>query len=555
LRYGIFSAEKMVLQGADCMMTVMVDITERKQAEEALRESEEKFRKIFDDGPVGMVMAGKDYRFIRVNAAFCRMLGYSASELTSLTFKDITHPEHLHEDSKSVMQVVNGEIPRYCTEKRYIRKDKETVWGALTLSAIRSNDGQLLYCLAMIEDITERKRAQEEKDRLQQQLQQSQKLEAIGTMAGGIAHDFNNILSAMLGFTELVRSEIPEDSESYENLTEVVRAGQRARDLVSQILSFTRKAQTEKSVISLVTIVSEALKFTRSIIPSHITIQQNFAVSAEHSILADPTQMHQIMLNLCINAADAMPDGGVLEISLEESQVQTENRPEQTLLPSGRYLKLTVRDSGVGMTPDVLERVFEPYFTTKQAGKGTGMGLAVVHGVVKEHGGNITVSSEVGKGTAVTVWLPVAEAASRTPVVSAPVITTGSGSILFVDDETVIVNLQRTQLNRWGYRVTATASSATALDMFRANPQGFDLVITDLTMPGITGIKLAEAIHEISPSTPIVLCTGFDEGISRENARMIGIRAILSKPISGAELSRTIRLVLDRAFESSPAKS
>jgi len=425
----------------------------------------------------------------------------------------------------------------------------------LTLSAIRSNDGQFLYCLGMIEDITERKRAQEEKERLQQQLQQSQKLEAIGTMAGGIAHDFNNILTGILGFTELVRSEIPEDTEVYENLTEVVKAGRRARDLVKQILSFSRRGETEKSLISLVTIVKEALKLIRSVTPSHITIRQNCTVSAERSILADPTQMHQMVMNLCLNAADAMPDGGVLEISLEEVQVETESRPEQTQLPSGCYLKLTVRDNGAGIPPEVRERIFEPYFTTKQVGKGTGMGLAVVHGVIKEHGGNIAVSSEPGRGTAFEICLPIVEATPDTEIESTPVVAAGSESILFVDEETMITNLQRSQLGKWGYRVTATENSATALGIFRANPQDFDLVITDQSMPGLTGIKLAQAIHEISPSTPIILCTGFDEGISRENARMIGIHAILSKPTTGAEFSHTIRSVLDEARKPSQPTS
>jgi PAS domain S-box-containing protein len=532
-----------------------LDITERKRAEEALRESEEKFRRIFDEGPLGMAMAGKDFRFIRVNTALCRMLGYTASELTSLTFKDITHPDHLSEDSEFVQKAFRGEIPRYHTEKRYICKNRETIWGALTLSTIRSNGGQFLYFLSMIEDITERKRAQEEKEWLQQQLQQSQKLEAIGTMAGGIAHDFNNILTGILGFTELVRSEIPEDSEIYDNLAEVVKAGRRARDLVKQILSFSRRAETEKSLISLVTIVKEALKLIRSVTPSHISIKQNFTASPTRAILADPTQMHQVVLNLCINAADAMPDGGVLEISLEEVQVETESRPEQTQLPSGCYFKLTVRDNGAGMSPEVRERVFEPYFTTKQVGKGTGMGLAVVHGVVKEHGGSIAVSSEPGEGAAFEVYLPIAEATLDAEVVSAPVVAAGSEAILFVDDESMITNLQRSQLGKWGYRVTATENSATALGIFRASPRDFDLVITDQSMPGLTGVKLAQAIHEISPSTPIILCTGFDEGISRENADMIGIRAILSKPITGAEFSCTIRMVLDEASMPSQAKS
>jgi PAS domain S-box-containing protein len=531
------------------------DITERKRAAEALRESEEKFRRIFDEGPFGMMMAGRDFRFMRVNAAFCRMVGYSASELASLTFKDITHPDHLSVDSEFVMQVFSGEIPRYSTEKRYIRKDKETVWGALTLSAIRSNGGQFLYCLGIIEDITERKRAEEERERLQQQLQQSQKLEAIGTMAGGIAHDFNNILTGILGFTELVRSEVPENSEAYENLAEVLNAGHRARDLVKQILSFSRRAETEKCLISLVTIVKDALKLIRNVTPAHISIKQNFTASPARAILADAIQMHQVVLNLCINAADAMPDGGVLDISLKEMRVEPESQLTQTQLPSGCYLKLTVRDNGTGMSPEVRERIFEPYFTTKLVGKGTGMGLAVVHGVVKEHGGSITVFSDPGKGTTFEICLPIVEATPDTENVSVPTVATGNESILFVDDETMITNLQRSQLGKWGYRVTATENSATALGIFRTSPRDFDLVITDQSMPYLTGVKLAQAIHEISPSTPIILCTGFDEGISPENADAIGIHAILTKPITGAEFSRSIRMVLDETSKPSQAKS
>jgi CheY-like chemotaxis protein len=304
-----------------------------------------------------------------------------------------------------------------------------------------------------------------------------------------------------------------------------------------------------------VTVVKEALKLIRSVTPSHIIIKQNVTASAERSILADPTQMHQVVMNLCLNAADAMPNGGVLEISLEEVQVRAESRPEEKQLPPGHYLKLTVRDNGVGMPPEVQERIFEPYYTTKQVGKGTGMGLAVVHGVVKEHGGNIAVSSEPGRGTAFEICLPIVEATPDTEIESTPVVAAGSESILFVDDETMITNLQRSQLGKWGYRVTAIESSATALSIFRANPQDFDLVITDQSMPGLAGVKLAQAIHEINPSTPIILCTGFHEGISRENADTIGIHAILAKPITGAEFSRTIRMVLDEAFKPSQAKS
>ena len=532
--------------------TVFLDITEQKRAEEEMR----KLAAVVKHSKELVNLSTLDGKMIFLNETGMNTLGIEPQNIAEASILNVI-PDHL-------MQLVKNELLpalmrgdtwqgdlQYRNQKTGALVDVYTTAFAVLDPSTRETQ----FFANVSQDITVRKRAEEEKERLQRQLQQSQKLEAIGTMAGGIAHDFNNILTGILGFTELVRSEIPEDTEVYKNLTEVVKAGRRARDLVKQILSFSRKAETEKSLISLVTIVKEALKLICSVTPSHISIKQNFTASPARAILADPTQMHQMVLNLCINAADAMPDGGVLEISLEEVQVETESRPEQTQLPSGCYLKLTVRDNGVGMPPEVQERIFEPYYTTKQVGKGTGMGLAVVHGVIKEHGGSIAVSSEPGKGTAFEIRLPIVEATPDAEIVSSPVVVAGSESILFVDDETMITNLQRLQLGKWGYCVTATESSATALSMFRANPKGFDLVITDLTMPGITGIKLAQVIHEISPSTPIILCTGFDEGISRENARTIGIHAILTKPISGAEFGRTIRMVLDEAFKPSPAKS
>ncbi len=553
LLYGIFSSDKIVIGGKNCLLTVMTDITKRRLAEQALCESENTYRAIFENtGNATMIIEG-DTTISLVNSEFEKLTGYTKEETEG--------------KMRWTKLVVEEDIDRMLDQHRLRRTDSSAALKSYEFR-MRIKNGMVKDILLSIDlipgtarsiasftDITERKRAEAEREQLQRQLQQSQKLEAIGTMAGGIAHDFNNILTGILGFTELVCSEVPEDSEIYENLAEVMKAGRRARDLVRQILSFSRRAETEKSLISLVTIVKDALKLIRSVTPSHISIKQNLTASPARAILADPTQMHQVVLNLCINAADAMPDGGVLEISVEEVRVETESRPERTQLPSGCYLKLTVRDNGTGMPAEVQERIFEPYFTTKQVGKGTGMGLAVVHGVIKDHGGSIAVSSDPGKGTVFEICLPVVEASLDSEIESAPVVAAGCESILFVDDETMITNLQRSQLGKWGYRVTATENSATALGIFRGSPRDFDLVITDQSMPGLTGVKLAQAIHEISPSTPIILCTGFDEGISRENTRAIGIHAILTKPITGAEFSRTIRMVLDEASKPAQAKS
>ncbi|GEM_PF-2486122 len=538
-----------MIAGTRKSVASLTDITERKQAEQRLLESENTYRAIFENtGNATMIIEG-DTTISLVNTEFEKVTGYTKAETegkipwTELVVEeDVDRMLHQHLLRRSKPEVALKSYEFRLRQKSGAIKDI-----LLTIDIIPGTDRSV----ASFVDITARKQAARDQEELQRQLQQSQKMEAIGTMAGGIAHDFNNILTGILGFTELVRTEIPERSEIHDNLNEVLKAGQRARDLVRQILSFSRRAESEKSLVSLVMIVKEALKMIRSVTPSRIAIQQNLTASPERAILADPTQMHQILLNLCINAADAMPEGGILGVALDEVEIQDKDQLEMMQLSPGRYLKLTVRDTGVGMLPEIREHIFEPYFTTKQVGKGTGMGLAVVHGVVKEHSGGIVVSSEPGRGTAFEIYLPVAEETLTNKTQPIPITAAGRESVLFVDDERMITNLQRTQLSRWGYRVTATENSITALSLFRANPEDFDLVITDQSMPGLTGLKLAQAIHETSPDTPIILCTGFDEDVTRAQADAIGINAVLVKPVTGTEFSRTIRRVLEEASRRS----
>ena len=397
-----------------------------------------------------------------------------------------------------------------------------------------------------IEDIAERKRAEEAKECLEAQLRQSQKMEAVGTLAGGIAHDFNNILMAILGYTEMAAYRMPPDDPVRQNLTQVLKAANRAKELVNQILTFSRHREQEREPVEIVPIVKEALELMRASLPSTIEIRQSILVPAERSrVLADSTQIHQVIMNLCTNAADAMSEtGGTLEVTLVEIMVDAgAHHPD---LKEGPHVQLTVRDTGQGMEREVLERIFDPFFTTKHPGKGTGMGLAVVHGIVKRHDGVITASSEPEMGSTFHVYLPlirdVVEMATETEVSEAPA---GSEKILFVDDEETLVSLGKQILEHLGYTVTATTNSIEALNFFRSDPEQFDLVITDMTMPYMTGIDLSMALMDFRADIPIILCTGYNEKVTEENAKSLGIREFIMKPFAIRDVARTVRKVLD----------
>lgn len=370
-------------------------------------------------------------------------------------------------------------------------------------------------------------------------------MEAIGTLAGGIAHDFNNILSAILGYTELAISDVPQGSNIRDNLEEVFNASNRAKDLVSQILAFSRQTETQFFQIQIHLIVKEALKLLRASLPSTIEFIEN--IRAFGKVLADPTQIHQIIMNLCTNASHAMSEtGGELSVSLLRVKAPEELSVPNNL-PPGPYLKLTVSDTGCGMTPDVVDRIFEPYFTTKGIDKGTGLGLAVVHGIVENHGGLISVESAPGKGSSFHIYLPeiIDPVKDSKTIEKEKTIFTGSERILVVDDEPPIMRMLKRILERFGYEVDGTTNGMEALELFKAKPDQFDLIITDMTMPHMTGYQLSRQLLEIRPDIPIVLCTGFHEKVSEETTKEIGIREIVMKPILQHVLSQTIRKVLD----------
>ncbi|HVO67998.1 MAG TPA: PAS domain S-box protein [Syntrophales bacterium] len=780
------SARVIEIEGKKFFQAIIRNIAERKQAEEALKESEMNFRRIFDQSPVGAAITSPDYHFTGVNEAMCRMLGYSAEEFALLRFTDITHPDHLGADTEQVKLLASGEIDRYVTEKRYIRKDGEIIWGQLSVRAIRDTAGSLLYFLPMIVDITERKRAEEalqesekkyrefvnflpiavfeldtegniisvndaflemfsytkadidaglkalerltpedreragnrlqrvlkgeatggneytavrkdgstlhvliftnpvsrngrvvgaggaiidisrrrraeelyrtladssqigvyvalegklkfvnpliseytgytenslidksvldfihpedrdmaranamdmlkgrrsipyefritdfhgrtrwlmetvrsvtyegkqailgnvvdltERHHMERMLRQAQKMEAIGTLAGGIAHDFNNILTAIIGYSEMALYKGRGDNAIRRDLEQVLKAGARARDLVSQILTFSRQTEHERKPVQIAPIVKEALKLLRSSLPATIEMHQNIAITPDRGIiLADPTQVQQILMNLCTNAAHAMREtGGILGVRLSEVDVDASFTSRHTDMLPGRYVALTVSDTGHGMSTTVMERIFDPYFTTKEAGEGTGLGLSIVQGIVKGYGGGITVYSEPGKGSIVNIFLPTIEEAISSEAELMDELPTGDERILFIDDEKDLADLGKEMLQSIGYDVTTGTNSSEALETFRDKPHAFDLVITDMTMPGMTGLELARELRAIRPDVPIILSTGFSELINEKRVKELGVRELVMKPFTTIRLARIIRRILDAKKE------
>ena len=395
------------------------------------------------------------------------------------------------------------------------------------------------------QEINEREQAQEERQKLEEQLRQSQKMESIGTLAGGIAHDFNNILSAIIGYTELTLGILPEESDAKANLQRILAASDRAKELIKHILTFSRKSEKERKPILLNKVVEEVITLMRSILPTTIEIRRHIP-AMENPVLGNKAEIHQVVMNLCTNAGYAMrKKGGVLQIDLKEIKVENGTIGRTNLEP-GTYQQLTVSDTGHGMTPEIMERIFEPYFTTKKE-KGTGMGLSVVHGIVKNYGGSITVYSEPGIGTTFHIFLPVCiekEVGIDTDRTS--VLLPGNESLLLVDDDPVLVDLGREMLKKMGYHVVTRTNSLEALEAFNTEPNRFDLVISDQTMPNLTGIQLAKEIRKKRADIPVILFSGFSEVVNEDNYKSQGINAFLMKPILEKDLALTIRNVLDK---------
>ncbi len=520
------------------------DITERRRVVNALRVSEQRLRNYFELGLIGMTMTSTDKRFLHFNDRLCEILGYPRQELYGKTWLELTHPDDQPQDLQRFGRIERLETDIFHTEKRFIRKDGTIVHAEVISRCVRGKDGTIDHYVAMIQDITARKLSEEKARILRGQLLQSQKLEAIGTLAGGIAHDFNNILAAVIGYTDMAKEIVEPGTQLAKDLDQVLKAGHRAKELVRQILVFSRQSETEPIDLMPANIVKEVIKLLRPSLPTTIAIEQKISPKAG-PVHIDPTQLHQILMNLCTNAFHAMEErGGNLSITLNNTLLDADNLPSTMHAKPGNYVELMVSDTGSGIPASIRNRIFDPFFTTKEMGKGTGMGLSIVHGIVTGYNGFIDVESTPGSGTTFRIFLPMAAQADIQERSESEPVPQGSEHILFVDDEEVLAEMVESMLERLGYRVTVRTSSLEALNTFRNHPDLFDVVITDQTMPGMTGLDLARRILTLRPNMPIILCTGYSTLISEEEAKAYGIRAFALKPLTKKDMAVLIRRVL-----------
>jgi PAS domain S-box-containing protein len=515
----------------------------KKKAEMALIESEEFNKSLLDNVPNPLLVINPDTSIRFVNPAFERLTGLSSQEIIGrkapYSWWTLEQRERSHRDLMDSLCIKVKDSEQY-----YQNKNGERFW-VLTNSAPVFHNRELKFCLSNWMDITEKKKVEKEKQKLQAQLLQMKKMEAIGDLAGGIAHDFNNILTIILGNNEVALDDLPEDSPIRENILQAYEAGKRAKNLVKQILAFSRNEEQEPKPTKVCLIVSEALKLLRSSLPTTIKICEY--IDSDSMAMVDPTQIHQVIMNLCTNAYYSMREsGGVLEVGVKDVELDDLYAINSQGVKPGPYVRISVSDTGCGMERKVMDRIFEPYFTTKEIGQGTGMGLSMVHGIVKSHKGAITVYSEPGMGSTFHVYLPRIEITEATTEnEKTALLPRGTERILFVDDEESIVDLVRKMLNRLGYIVTTRTDGLEALKVFLEQPDQFDLVITDMLMPNMTGAKLSRELMGICPDIPIILCTGFSELINEEKAKEMGIREFIMKPLIMSEMARVVRRVLD----------
>jgi PAS domain S-box-containing protein len=499
-----------------------------------LCESEEKYRSLVESSRDGICIV-QDGVLKFINEQAIQIIGYAKEEVMGTHFEEFIHPTETERVREKYLRLMSGKEENQQYESVLIMKDGRTL--DVEMNATTTNYDGRRATLVFVRDITERKL-------LESKLRQVQKMEAVGTLAGGIAHDFNNILTAIIGYLNLALRKCERGTVLDSHLNEVLKASYRAGDLVKQILAFSRQGDRERKPIQISHLVRESLKLLRSSLPSTIDIQSRI-VEKPGIILGEPTQIHQILMNLCTNAAHAMSDeGGVLEVTVQNVYLDTDFCQRHLDIGEGPYVQISVRDTGHGISPEIIERIFEPYFTTKEKGRGTGLGLATVHGIVKSYRGTIEVESSPGRGSVFEVYLPIIEDEETGDETDAEPLPRGTERVLLVDDEEQIVRVETLLLQDLGYDVVAFTSSVDALEYLHSKPRSVDLVITDMTMPNMTGDKLSQKLLSIRRDIPVILCTGFSEKMNRERAKSLGIQGFLMKPLVPRDVARLIRRVL-----------
>ena len=532
------------------VFTTFEDITDLRQAERDLCENEELIKSqhrflqlLMDAIPISVFYKDTRGIYIGCNNTYATLLGKSKEEVIGKTVYDVYPADLANRYRRMDLELLaNPGIQQH--ESRITGKDGISRDVLFNNATYFDDTGHVGGIIGAMLDITDRKE-------MEKRLQQSQKMEAIGTLAGGIAHDFNNILSSIIGFTELSLDDVEKGSEIEINLQEVYAAGKRAKDLVKQILIFARRSDEEIKPIQPIVIAKEVLKFIRSSIPANIDIKPD--LESHSFIMGNVTQIHQVLMNLCTNAAQAMEEkGGCLEMKLKDIVVNHHTSHKGMGLMHGNYIEIQISDTGTGIDKNIIGSIFEPYFTTKNPGEGTGLGLAMVHGIVEAYGGKITVSSTPGIGTTFTIYLPISRKERTDSPYNSDSLPLGTENILFVDDEESIAKMGGQILERLNYSVTTKTSSVEALALFRSNPNDFDLVISDMTMSHMTGDRLAAELMKIRPDIPVILCTGYSKKLSDKSpAAEIGVKAFAYKPIVKADLAKIVRNVLDETEKKS----
>ncbi len=529
---------------------LQTEVAEHQRAEEELRRSENRFRDISRSMADWIWEIDENNRYTYVSNSVNKVLGYSAKELIGKTPFDLMSEKERGKIERILNELISKTEPIVDLENWNFSKDGILVCLLTSGVPIVDEDGQTAGYRGVNKDITKQKELEKERAAMESRLHQAQKMEAIGVLAGGVAHDFNNILFPIIGYSEMLMEDISKDSPFRHDLEGIYKGALRARDLVQQILAFSHQDQNDLKVMKLQPIIKEGLKLIRATIPTTISISHDLQPDCD-KVRAAPTQIHQIIMNLATNAYHAMEAaGGELKVGLKKIELSQYDRIDPDLTP-GFYACLTVADSGAGMDKQLAQKIFDPFFTTKKKGKGTGMGLSVVHNIVKSMNGAVKVYSEPGKGSEFHVYLPIAEDdfILKDPVIDEP-IQGGTESVLLVDDEKSIIAMVEFALERLGYQVHSNTSSIEALEAFKIFPDKYDLVITDMAMPKMSGEQLAVELIKIRPDIPILLCTGFSEMMTRENIHALGIRDLLLKPVMIKDLAKKIREVLDSSPDS-----